>query len=91
MKATWDILLDKLLLHTHDVSDIVGITTPWEEDFTTIGGSGASITTTSDIGSIYRIFVDGLLLPKAFYSTVGNVITFTPAIPDGKIITVINL
>lgn len=61
----------------------------WVEEFETIGGSGASITTTKTLSGLWKVFVDGLLHDTPFYTQSGNDINFAPAIADGKVITVI--
>lgn len=59
------------------------------EQVVTAAGSGASYTTTNNLTGSYMIFVNGAYLNPLLYTVVGNVITFTPAIDDGKTITII--
>jgi hypothetical protein len=94
VEVAWDDITSPVVVSQNDAIDkvsLLGVSGAAIEQFVTAGGSGTAVTVTMSLTGTILVFVDGILLDASAYAFNGQDIEFTPAIADGKTITVIKL
>lgn len=93
LKISWKNITSPVVTSRNDAVEKIGLlleSGSGIQQFVISGGTGATVTITDfTLTGNYRIWANGALMTPLLYSSVGNVITFSPPIADGITITVI--